>query len=130
MVTYSLDLDIGEVALGHHLIVRSISLSDDNLLFEYAFAPELTEEERQEVRPNMKYGADISPPGWNQGCSEAEVYERPVPQAQHAWFDFFHPEYEWNEHIDRRGQPDSDYLLNRVARLTFDLKTGNAQIEK
>jgi hypothetical protein len=129
-VTYSLDLDIGEVALRHHMIVRSISLTDENLLFHYAFVPELTEEERGEVWPNMNYGADVSPPGWNQGWSEAEVYERPVPEARHAWFDFFRPDYDWLGHLDRRGQPGSDYLRNRIARLTFDLKTGEAQIEK
>jgi hypothetical protein len=127
---YSLDLDIGEVALGHHLIVRSISLTDENLLFDYAFVPELTEEGRGEVGPNMNYGADVSPPGWNQACSEAEVYERPVPEARRAWFDFFRPDYEWMGHFDRSGQPDSDYLRNRIARLTFDLKTGEAQVEK
>jgi hypothetical protein len=53
------------------------------------------------------------------------VYERPPPQARYAWFDFFRPDYVWI------GQPDSDdYLRNRIARLTFDLKTGEAQIEK
>jgi hypothetical protein len=29
-----------------------------------------------------------------------------------------------------RPPPDSDYLRNRIARLTFDLKTGGAQVEK
>jgi hypothetical protein len=127
-VTYSLDLDIGEVADGYHLIVRSISLTDENLLFEYAFVPEPTEV--AEVWPNINYGADVSPPGWNQGWSEGDVYERPPLEARHAWFDFFQPYYEWIGHFDRRGQPDSDYLRNRIARLTFDLKTGEAQIEK
>lgn len=36
----------------------------------------------------------------------------------------------WNQAFDRHGQPDGDYLRNRIARLTFDLKTGEAQIEK
>jgi len=40
-VVYDLDLDIGEVALGYHLIALSVFLTDENLLFEYAFAPEL-----------------------------------------------------------------------------------------
>jgi hypothetical protein len=124
-VTYPLDLDIGEVADGYHLIVRSISLTDENLLFDYAFVPELTEEARRKIWPEMNYGADVSPPGWNLGCSEGEVYERPPPQARYAWFDFFRPDYVWI------GQPDrDDYLRNRIARLTFDLKTGEAQIEK
>jgi hypothetical protein len=39
-VTHPLDLDIGEVADGYHLIVRSVSLSAEHLLFEFAFAPE------------------------------------------------------------------------------------------
>ncbi len=64
------------------------------------------------------------PPAWNQAWSEGEVYERPPPEARHAWFDFCQPDYEWMEHFDRGGQPDSDYLRNRIARLTFDLKTG------
>jgi hypothetical protein len=29
-------------------------------------------------------------------------------------------------HFDRHGQPDSDYQRNRIARLIFDLKTGEA----
>jgi len=41
-VTHPLDLDIGEVADGYHLIARSISLSAEHLLFEFAFAPEPT----------------------------------------------------------------------------------------
>jgi hypothetical protein len=126
--TYSFDLNIGEVADGYHLIVRNISLTDENLFFEYVFVPERTEE--AEVWPNMNYGADVSPPGWNQACSDAEMYGRPVPEARHAWFDFFRPDYDWMGHFDPPGQPDSDYLRNRIARLTFDLKTGEAQIEK
>jgi hypothetical protein len=42
-VTHALDLDIGEVADGYHLIARGISLSATDLLFEYAFAPEPAE---------------------------------------------------------------------------------------
>jgi len=126
--TYSLDLDIGEVADGYHLIVRSISLTGENLLFDYAFVPERTEE--AEVWPSMNYGADVSPPGWNQGWSEGEVYERPVPEARHAWFDFFRSDYDWVGHFHRRGGPDGDYFRNRIARLTLDLRTGEAQIEK
>jgi hypothetical protein len=78
----------------------------------------------------MRYGADVSPPGWNQGCSDAEVYERPVPAARYAWFDFFRPDFDWMDHLDRRGQPDSDYLRNRVARLIFDPRTGQARVER
>jgi hypothetical protein len=129
-VTYSVALDIGEVADGFHLVVRSISLTDDQLLFDFVFVPEVPEERRLELWPNMSYDADVSPPGWNQGCSDAEWYERPVPEARHAWFDFFRPDYEWMGHFDRHGQPDGDYLRNRIARLTFDVKTGQARIEK
>jgi hypothetical protein len=130
-VTYSLGLDIGEVALGYHLIARSISLSAEDLLFEYAFLPELTDEAHEGVWLNMFYGADIPPPNWNYVGAEGDVqYERPPLEARYAWFDFFRPDYEWMDHFDRRGQPDSDYLRNRIARLTFDLKTGEAQVEK
>lgn len=128
-VTYPIDLDVGDVADGYHLIVRSISLTDNALLFDFAFLPEVPEERRGELWPNMNYGADVEPPGWNQACSEGEEYERPVPQAKQAWFDFFRPDFVWMGHFDRRGKPDSDYMLNRIARLTFDLKTGQAQIE-
>jgi hypothetical protein len=128
-VKFTLDLDIGEVALGYHLIARSISLTDDNLLFEYGFQPERTEEDSQEVWLNMFYDADISPPDWNYvGAGDDVQYARPPLEARQAWFDFFHPEYVWEEHLDQRG-PDSDYLRNRIARLTFDLKTGEARIE-
>ena len=99
--------------------IRAVDLADGNLLFDYAFVPELTEEARSEVWPNMNYGADVSPPGWNQAWSEGEVYERPPPEARHAWFDFFPPDCVWVS-FDRRGQPGSDYLRNRIARLTFD----------
>jgi hypothetical protein len=58
------------------------------------------------------------------------VFERPVPEARQAWIDFFHPDFDWMGHFDHLGQPDGDYLGNRIARLTFDLKTGQARIEK
>jgi hypothetical protein len=127
-VTYPFDLDIGEVALGHHLIAQGISLTGDNLILEWAFVPEVSEEEHGDVWPNMHYGADVSPAGWNQGVCDWDVFERPVPRARYAWIDFFHPDYDWMGHHDRHGEPDSDYLRNRIARLTFDLKTGQAQI--
>jgi hypothetical protein len=127
---YPVDLDIGEVADGHHLIVRSIALKGESLLFEHAFVPEVPEEAILDLWPNMNYDADVSPPGWNQACSDAEVYERPVPEARYVWFDFFPPEYDWMGHFDRRGRPDSDYTRNRIARLVLDLETGEARIEK
>jgi hypothetical protein len=55
--------------------------------------------------------------------------ERPPPGARYAWFDFFRPDYEWMDHFDRDGQPNGDYLRNRISRLTFDLNTGRAQVE-
>jgi hypothetical protein len=128
--SYSLDLDIGEAADGYHLIVRSISLTAQHLLFDFAYIPEIPEERRGELWPNINYDADVSPRGWNAGSSDGEWYERPVPGARYAYFDFFRPGYEWTKHFDRHGQPDSDYLRNRIARLTFDLRTGHAQTEK
>jgi hypothetical protein len=32
--------------------------------------------------------------------------------------------------FDHSGQPDSDYLRNRIVKLTLDLRTGEAQIER
>lgn len=127
-VTYSLGLDIGELADGYHLIVRSISLTGDNLVVDWALVPEPAEE--ADLWPEIRYGADVSPRGWNQWRADFDVFERPVPKARQVWFDFFRPYYEWYTHFDRHGQPDDDYLRNRVARLTVDLKTGAAQIER
>jgi hypothetical protein len=127
-VTYSLGLDIGELADGYHLIVRGISLTGGNLVVDWAFVPEPAEE--ADLWPEIVYGADISPRGWNQWRADFDVFERPVAKARQAWFDFFRPYYEWYVHFDRHGQPDDDYLRNRVARLTLDLKTGAAQTER
>ena len=80
-VTHPLDLDIGEVADGYHLIARSVSLSAQDLMFEYAFSPELTREAHRKVWLNMFYDADISPPNWNYIGAEGDVqYARP-PQG-------------------------------------------------
>jgi hypothetical protein len=128
-VTHPLDLDIGEVADGYHLIARSISLSAADLLFEFAFAPEPTE--GAEVWLNMFYDADISPPHWDYIGAGGDVqYARPPLEARYAWFDFFRPDYEWMDDFDRREQPDSDYQRNRISRLTLDLKTGQAKLGK
>ncbi len=128
--TYPLDLDTGDVADGYHLTVRSISLTGANLLVDWAFVPEVPEDRLGELWPNMSYGADVSPPGGNQACERAEWYERPVPEARYAMLDFFRPGYDWMGHFDRHGHPDGDYLRNRIARLTFDLMTGEAQIDR
>ena len=127
-VTHPLDLDIGEVADGYHLIARSISLSAEHLLFEFefAFAPGRTGE--AEAWLNMSYGADVAVSQDYIGAGNDVQYARPPVKARHAWFDFFRPDYEWMDHFDPSGQPDSDYLRNRIARLTFDLRTGEAQI--
>jgi hypothetical protein len=127
-VTYSLGLDIGEFADGCRLIVRSISLTGNNLNVDWAFVPEPTEE--ADLWPEIRYGADVSPRGWNQWRADFDGFERPVPKARQVWFDFFRPYYEWYGHFDGPGQPDDDYLRNRVARITLDLKTGAAQIER
>jgi hypothetical protein len=119
----------GEVADGHHLIVQSVALSHEDLMFSYGYDSELTEEEHDLL--DMWYDADISPPNFDYaGAGRSLKYARPPLAARHAWFDFFHPDYVYEEHFDRQGQPDSDYLRNRIARLTVDLKTGDAQIEK
>jgi hypothetical protein len=89
-VTYPVDLDIGEVADGCHLIVESIGLTQ-SLLFNFKFAPE---DASEGLWPSMDYGADVSPPGWNNACMDGEEYERPVPQATCAWFDFYRCDYE------------------------------------
>jgi hypothetical protein len=72
----------------------------------------------------MEYGADVWPPSWNAACSEGEVYERPVPYATCAWFDFYRCDYE------TIGHSDGENGRNRIARLTFDPKIGQAQIQK
>jgi hypothetical protein len=127
-VAHPLDLDIGEVADGYHLIVRSISLSAKDLRFEFAFIPERTK--GAEVWLNMSYGADIPTSQDYVGIGDEVQYARPPLGARYAWFDFFRPDYEWMCDFDRSGQPDSDYQRNRIARLTFDLRTGEAQIGK
>jgi hypothetical protein len=43
LMTYSLDLDIGEVADGYRMVVRGVSLRGENLLFECEFVPEPAE---------------------------------------------------------------------------------------
>jgi hypothetical protein len=131
LVTWSFNLDVGEVADGYHLITRSVSLYAKDLLFEYAFSPELTEEAHRKVWLNMHYDADVSPSNWDYIGAEGGVqYERPPLEARYAWFDFFRPDYEWMDDFDRREQPGSDYQRNRISRLTLELRTGEAQIEK
>jgi hypothetical protein len=127
-VTHPLDLDVGEVADGYQLIARSISLSVNYLLFEFAFAPEPAE--GAEVWLNMCYGADVPVSGDYIGAGNDVQYARPPRKARYAWFDFFRTNYEWMIPYYDNGPSDRDYLHNRVARLTFDLKTGQAQIER
>jgi hypothetical protein len=96
----------------------SIALAGHSLHFDFEFAPE---DASGELWPSTDYGADVSPPGWNNASSEGDEYERPVPQASYAWFDFFRCDYEPIVHSDTENQQ------NRIAGLTFDLKTGQAQ---
>jgi hypothetical protein len=127
-VEYPLDLDIGEIAEGYRLIARSISLSAEHLLFEFAFAPEPAE--GAEVWLNMSYGADIPVSNDYIGAGNDVQYARPPRKASYAWFDFFRTDYDWIVHFyEDDGKPDRDYLRNRVSRLTFDLKTGQAKLE-
>jgi hypothetical protein len=123
-VTYPVNLDIGEVAHGHHLIVHGITLRGTSLILKWAFDPEVPGGTSLDVYPNMSYGADVSPRGWGNGVADFDQFERPVPRARYLWFDFFPPDYDWH------GQPDSDCLRNRIARLTFNLKTRKATLEK
>ena len=125
---HPLGLDIGEVADGYHLTARSISLSAKYLLFEFAFAPEPAEGAK--VWLNMCYGADIPVSQDYVGAGNDVQYARPPRKARYAWFDFFRTNYEWMTDWDRSDQTDSDYRCNRISRLTFDLKTGQAQIER
>ena len=125
-VTYPLDLDIGEVADGYHVIARSITLYPKDLLFEFAFAPERAR--GAQVWLNVSYTADIPTSQDYIGGGDGVQYARPPLKARYAWFDFFRPDFEWMAHFYPGGQPDSDYLRNRIARLTFDLRTGGAQI--
>ena len=127
-VAHALDLDIGEVADGHHLIARSISLSARHLLFEGAFVPEPAE--GAQVWLNMSYTADLPVSQDYIGAGNDVQYARPPRKARYAWFDFFRPDYDWLAHFSPGGQPDSDYLRNRIARLTFDLRTGEAKVGK
>ena len=66
-VRYSFDIDVREFDLGHRLIARSITLWNDRLFFEYAFAPGITPEgwEDRSVFLNAHYDADVSSPNWN-----------------------------------------------------------------
>jgi hypothetical protein len=128
LVEYPLDLDVGEVADGYHLIFRRISLYAKDLLCEFAFAPEPAED--AEVWPNLCYTADIPVSQDYIGAGYDLQYARPPRKARYAWFDFFRTDYEWMEHFYDHGQPDDDYLRNRVSRLTFDLRTGQASLEK
>jgi hypothetical protein len=78
----------------------------------------------------MSYGADIPVSQDYIGAGDGLQYERPPLKARCTWFDFFRSDYDWMVHVDwgGSGQPDSDYLRNRIARLTFDLRTGEAQL--
>ena len=78
----------------------------------------------------MSYTADIPVSLDHMGAGNDVQYARPPLKARSAWFDFFRTDYEWTDHLDRHGQPDDDYLRNRIGRVTLDLKTGQAQIEK
>ena len=127
-VAYPLDLDIGEVADGYHLIARTITLYPKDLLFEFAFVPERAE--GAQVWLNMSYTADIPTSQDYIGGGDGVQYARPPLKARYAWFDFFRVDYEWMVHFLPSGQPDSGYLRIRIARLTFDLRTGAGRIDK
>lgn len=120
-ITYPLDLDLGDIYRGHHLIIRSVSLTDQYVLPDFGYAPEVPDDAGYGLWPNMTYDADVSPPGWNTAWIDGEMYDRPVPEARYAWFDFYPRDYIWYE-------PDSNNEENRIARLVIDLKTWQAQV--
>jgi hypothetical protein len=126
-VTYPLDLDIGEVADGYHLIIRRVYLMAEMLVVDWAFVPELAED--ADLWPNISYDADVTPRYWNGWRVDFDGFPRPVPEARYVWFDFFQPYYDWMLHFDRHGQPDEDYLRNRISRLILDLRTGEAVLD-
>ena len=66
-VRYSFDIDVREFDLWRRLIARGITLWNDRLFFEYAFAPGITPEgwEDRSVFLNAHYDADVSSPNWN-----------------------------------------------------------------
>ena len=79
----------------------------------------------------MCYGADVPVSGDYIGAGDGVQYERPPRKARYAWFDFFPDRLRVDDPLLLpNGPSDSDYLRNRIARLTFDLKTAEAQIEK
>ncbi len=130
-ITYPLDLDVGEVARGYHLIAKSISLSADVVYLAYAFQPELADEALPDVFLNVSYDADVPPHRYDYIASWDDVqYARPPREARYLWFDIFPPDFDWVKHFDfSNRQPDDVYRRNRIARLTFYLRRGNAFIE-
>ena len=75
-VTYPLDLDVGEVADGYHLIARTITLYPEDLLFEFAFVPERAE--GAQVWLNMSYTADSPTSQDYIGAGDDVQYARPA----------------------------------------------------
>jgi len=57
-------------------------LAGANLLVDFAFVPGVPDGRRGELWPNVRYDADVSPRGWNQGVSDFGGFERPVPKAR------------------------------------------------
>jgi len=140
-IEYEFDVDVGDVAPGHRLFARGVCLFSDQLSLNYAWVPGLKHhygEGPVDIWPNVWYDADVSPPdqtmtGAYGPCDGGPVtegrfqYSRPCAGARYAYFDFFKPEFDPLEHVDRDWRPDAEYLKNRVSRLTVDLESGHAE---
>jgi len=127
---YSFDLDVGELACGHRVITRGICLHGGALVLRYEFAPGVTAGE--ERRTGLLFDADYDayvPTSYDGAMLGAMArleggattagsrsFPLPPPQARRVWFDFFAAGDDGNEH--------------RVSRLTIDLASGQAWIEK
>lgn len=122
---YRADLDIGELAPGHRLIMRGICLGSGRLWLHYARVPGITQAQGEDsgVWLNVEYGADVPASTDYEGSydtsgglsSEGEIgYERPPAQARRVWFDF-------------SATSDDEH---RVVRVMVDLATGQLLTEK
>jgi hypothetical protein len=123
---YPVGADIGELAPGHRLLVRGVCLDRGRLWLYYAWTPGLTEPmgEDSGVWLNVEYDADVLPRdlsyvgsyGTDGGeFSEGEIsYDRPPECARRVWFDFY-------------ATTDD---AHRVCRVTIDLATRRAQVER
>jgi hypothetical protein len=138
---YALGADLGEVSPGYHLIADGFCLHRGYLTLFYSSTGGLSGRwEPSELSLNAWYDADVSPASGNYHGSiglsedgdriEGHVeYDAPPTAATVAWFDFFPVDFDIDMHIDKHWVPDSDYLSNRLSRLTIDLASRTASFE-